>query len=105
MSWSAEQCRLLDALGYERFVVGTAGAVSGASVAAPAKVGSPTHAYAAAAPATTAALASGRLLEALRRAANGADPAALVDDLERLRRDPALKRALWPRLRALRRSH
>jgi hypothetical protein len=40
---------------------------------------------------------------ALRRAAGGGDVSALVDDLERLRRDPAAKRALWPRLRALRR--
>jgi uncharacterized membrane protein YccC len=45
----------------------------------------------------------GLLLEALRRAAGGRDIGELVADLERLRREPALKRALWPRLRALRR--
>ena len=45
----------------------------------------------------------GVLLEALRRAAGGRDVADLVADIERLRREPALKRALWPRLRALRR--
>lgn len=45
----------------------------------------------------------GALLEALRHAAGGRDVADLVADLERLRREPALKRALWPRLRALRR--
>jgi hypothetical protein len=44
-------------------------------------------------------------MEALRRAAGGADVAALAGDLEKLRQQPALKRALWPRLRALRRSH
>jgi len=30
---------------------------------------------------------------------------ALVLDLDKLRREPALKRALWPRLRALRKGH
>jgi hypothetical protein len=43
------------------------------------------------------------LLAALSRAAGGRDLGALALDLERLRREPALKRALWPRLRALRR--
>jgi hypothetical protein len=45
------------------------------------------------------------LHSALRRAAGGADLASLSVDLARLRREPALKRALWPRLRALRRAN
>jgi hypothetical protein len=45
------------------------------------------------------------LAAALARAAGGRDLSALALDLERLRLEPALKRALWPRLRALRREH
>lgn len=100
MNWSTEQRRVLGLLGHDLMVQGrpwpaSAGARSeGASVVA----------AAAQVPAVSAAQAS-RLLEALRRAAGGADVATLVGDVEQLRRQPALKRALWPRLRALRRSH
>jgi hypothetical protein len=45
------------------------------------------------------------LLAAIARAAGGRDLAALALDLEGLRRQPALKRALWPQLRRLRRGH
>ena len=114
MNWSAEQRRLLHALGHELMVHGTvwpAPAIASSTAPArtpastPAKTSSPASesnppGRAAAAPAQTA-----RLLEALRRAANGAEVAALAGDLDQLRREPALKRALWPRLRALRRSH
>jgi len=51
------------------------------------------------------AAAGSRLSEALQRAAAGRDVSALVNDLDALRRDPLKKRALWPRLRALRRTH
>jgi hypothetical protein len=44
------------------------------------------------------------LRQALRRAAGDRDIDGLVEDIERLRREPALKRALWSRLRTLRRS-
>ena len=112
MNLSVEQRRLLQALGHDLMahgIVWPAAAPAAApmpiraSAAAPGRVApaAPAHdAPRAAAPVPTA-----RLLEALRRAANGADVAALAGDLERLRREPALKRALWPRLRALRRSH
>ena len=46
-----------------------------------------------------------RLSEALQRAAAGRDVSGLVGDIDALRRDPLKKRALWPRLRALRRTH
>ena len=47
----------------------------------------------------------GPLLRALRRAAGDRDLAGLaLPPWERLRADPALKRALWPRLRAFRRA-
>jgi hypothetical protein len=45
------------------------------------------------------------LAAAIARAANGRDQSALALDLDKLRREPALKRALWPRLRALRKQH
>ncbi len=44
------------------------------------------------------------LRQALRRAAGNRDIEGLVEDLERLRREPSLKRALWAKLRTLRRS-
>ena len=109
MNWSAEQQRLLQALGHDLMVHGTQWPVVGAAVVGAAVVGaasaamSPARSIAAEA-APTRADAS-RLQEALRRAAGGNDISALVDDIEELRNQPALKRALWPRLRALRRSH
>lgn len=45
-----------------------------------------------------------RLLAALRRAAGNADVTNVLPDLDALRRDPLLKRALWPKLRALRKA-
>ena len=45
------------------------------------------------------------LMQALRRAAGGRELAGLaLPPLDRLRGDAAAKRALWPRLRALRRG-
>jgi hypothetical protein len=99
MSWSAHQRRLLDALGYELLVPGRVG--TPAPVAA---VGKPAaHEAPAAAPRAPRQAAS-PLQEALRRAAGGSDPMPWVSDLEKLRGDPAGKRALWPRLRALRKG-
>lgn len=99
MNWSAEQRRLLDALGYEVLAHGRA---APAPPQRAESAGRPAPAPAAPSPRSGGDIPA-RLLEALRRAANGADPGALVDDLDALRRDPLLKRALWPRLRALRR--
>ena len=78
MNWSAEQQRLLRALGHDLLVHGMAAASTD------------TH---------------HKLMDAISRAAGGSDVSALIGDIGRLRREPALKRALWPRLRALRRSH
>ena len=119
MNWSVEQRRLLQGLGHDLMVHGRIW-LTPAPVAAPARVPAPAPVRASAAasnraaPAVrereapalaTAPVSTVRLLEALRRAAGGTDVAALAGDLEKLRREPALKRALWPRLRALRRSH
>jgi len=82
MNWSVEQRRLLDAMGYELFVCAPA---------------ADEHPRTTPMPVTTV----DRLFQALARAAGGADLSALDVDLDALRRDPARKRVLWPRLRAL----
>ena len=94
MNWSAEQQRLLGELGHDLMVHGTQWPV----VAGAARVG-------AAPTVSVSSRAHDKLVEALRRAAGGKDVTGLVQDIETLRNQPALKRALWPRLRALRRSH
>ena len=98
MSWSAEQLRLLRAMGHEPMILASAGAAFGRDEPVPRVEES--RPKAAPAPVNTGALAS-----AIARAANGRDLSALALDLDKLRREPALKRALWPRLRALRREH
>ena len=94
MSWNAEQLRWLRALGHEPMLLASA------MPPAPAMRVESTPA-----PAPVKAMASGTsaLAAALARAAGGRDLAALALDLDGLRRDPASKRALWPKLRALRR--
>ena len=82
MSWSAEQQRLLGEMGYQLMVRVIPGDRAGAAT---------DEAYP-------------HLRMALRRAAGDQEIAGLIADFERLRREPALKRALWPTLRALRRS-
>jgi hypothetical protein len=103
MNWSAEQLRLLRALGHEPMRLATPADFQPAPVGAafsrdPGVPGEEKPSRQNAAP-------TGLLLAALSRAAGGRDLGALALDLERLRREPALKRALWPRLRALRREH
>lgn len=97
MNWSGEQQRMLGAMGFQLLVRVPAGAAMFASHP-PASL--PVEAPL---PAVLTAEFPG-LRRALQRAAGEHDIARLVDDLARLRREPALKRALWPRLRALRRS-
>ena len=86
-AWSAEQRRLLAALGVPLMVRATA--------AAPARQVADD---AIADPAFAALFAS------LQRAAGGRNIAQLVLDLRRVRESGAAKRALWPALRALRRG-
>ena len=92
--WSAEQRSWLQALGHEVLALATPAGVPGESPAADLpRVGDD-------APVPP-------LLRALQRAAGGAD-ARTVSDLivhfDALRISPAAKRALWPRLRALRKA-
>ena len=89
-TWTPEQRHLLDAMGY------TLMQRSGPREAMP--TGST------ATPAAGAAGSSDRLRDALLRASAGRDISGLVADIDSLRRDPKQKRALWPQLRALRRS-
>lgn len=102
MAWSADQQRMLSAMGYALYVQSSAipGAQLQPNVMAvsvlPASAGEPSLLKAA---------DHERLRLALRLAAGGADVSRLVLDIDALRRDPQLKRALWPRLRALRRPH
>ena len=93
MSWNPQQQAMLSAMGYTLYR--QAGAAP------------PVHDGGAVEPARAAPLAAGspdRLLQALVRAAGGRDLAALpLPPLDQLRASAAAKRALWPRLRALRR--
>lgn len=109
MNWSAEQQRQLGAMGYQLMVRVAAGTAPLASEVA-GRAGANVDATAdGAGAAKGAAVGSDSRLAALQRAVDRAagdiDASELVEDLERLRREPALKRALWPKLRALRRSH
>jgi hypothetical protein len=117
--WSNEQKRCLTALGYTLYrPAATAGLV--ATEAASLSLGANTRAEAGvvaqlvgASVGTTDGTTA--LLRALMRAAN-LDPAMIGDaqawlathgilPLALLRNDPVAKRALWPRLRTLRREH
>jgi hypothetical protein len=100
MIWSAEQQRLLGAMGFQLMSRVTPGELPGARVSEPAAV--PTVATHAGTGSNAASFPE--LRQALRRAAGDRDIDGLVEDIERLRREPALKRALWSRLRILRRS-
>jgi hypothetical protein len=100
MSWSAEQQRLLGAMGYQLMIRVSPGETTAAR--SPAAALHP--ALVVAASPELAAARFPQLQMALRRAAGNRDIEGLVEDLERLRREPALKRALWTTLRTLRRS-
>jgi len=87
-SWSAEQQRLLAALGVPLFVRAAAPAATAQVAQAVAKAGDDFPA----------------LRAALERAAGGRNLAQLLLDLPRIRASGAAKRALWPTLRALRKA-
>ena len=85
MSWNPAQRAMLSAMGYTLY--------------------RPVGAPAAAAQADPGPPPEGRLLKALRRAARRDDLSGLpLPPWEQLRSDAAAKRALWLRLRALRRT-
>jgi len=90
--WSNEQQRLLRAMGYVLYA--RAGEPASMPLATP-------MASSAEIPTTEFS----RLLRSLQLAAMGRDVSALIADLAKLRGNAGAKRALWPKLRALRRSH
>ncbi|HEY0659793.1 MAG TPA: hypothetical protein VGD21_00500 [Lysobacter sp.] len=96
--WSAEQREWLQALGHEAMVLAPMSALSAAGV---------TGRVADSDVAPPAPWPDGPLLRALARAAGrratDAELARLLPDPATLRGNAAAKRALWPRLRALRR--
>ena len=100
MNWTAEQQRLLGAMGYELM----ARVAPGSPARQPPRPG-PVADTVDALETSAVAASFPELERALRRAAGDRDVSELVIDLARLRREPALKRAIWPTLRALRRSH
>lgn len=109
MNWSIGQQAMLEAMGLQVMVRAPVGAPVAPVTALPDRPAP--AAPSAMATLSPAAPAGGRdpgdhaaLARALLRAAGGHDLAGLADDLARLSREPALKRALWPRLRTLRRS-
>jgi hypothetical protein len=93
---------MLRALGHEPFMRAPVGIPAGAAASRD-QVSEEVPSRLTAAPALGADTSA--LLAAIARAAGGRDLAALALDLEGLRRQPALKRALWPQLRRLRRGH
>lgn len=97
--WDAQQREWLQALGYEVMVPVAAQPERVEALEAPPPV------PAAMAPRPAEAVHDDPLARALARAARCEGPARLAGlqlDLAALRRDPGAKRALWPRLRALR---
>jgi hypothetical protein len=91
VTWSPQQQAMLAAMGYTLY------RLAGQE---PAAADLPAKAVAI----RPTAAATEPLLQALQRAAGGRDLAALALSLPDLRASAAAKRALWPRLRALRRS-
>lgn len=121
MNWSPLQHEALEAMGFAVYRMPGAEAVSRTDATPPARSADASNTAPVSRPAmprpvapprpgTDAGAGVDRLRAALSRAAGGVDPAALSaligegDAAARLRGDPAAKRALWPRLRALRRA-
>ncbi len=102
LSWSPQQREALEAMGLPVY------RMAGATAPAAARTDASTAAPAAMRGESAAASTLDPLMLALLRAAGlGRDAAPLTGDWpapQTLRRDPQAKRALWPRLRALRRS-
>ena len=90
--WSAEQQRLLQAMGYVLYTQTSASP----TIPVPQVVANAVEAS------TTE---FSRLLRSLQLAAMGRDVSPLIADVAALRGDARAKRALWPKLRALRRPH
>lgn len=115
--WSAEQTQWLQAMGHQVWTLAAADTPvaeakptiqEAASLSKPAMPERAERPRQAAAPRASAPAAQDRLMQAILRAANRATGdvavSALLPDPSKLRGDAAAKRALWPRLRRLRRA-
>lgn len=102
MPWSDEQREWLRALGHDVLMPAPAGGMAGE----PERPASPARAPESRARAVPAAGVPMPLLQALARAAGRGEADAeflqALPDLATLRGNPAARRALWPRLRSLR---
>jgi hypothetical protein len=99
-SWSPQQREALEAMGLPVYRMAGASAPPAVPADAPAAKRGESNAAA-------ASTLDPLMLALLRAAGLGRDAAPLAGDWpapQTLRRDPQAKRALWPRLRALRRS-
>jgi len=106
LPWSSEQREWLQALGHEVLALAPAGSEVRTEGERPAIAEAAAKSRAVAGAAARPAPAASPLLRALARAAGRSEDDAelmkTVPDLSVLRGNPAARRALWPRLRALR---
>ena len=103
--WTPQQREWLQAMGHDVLVLAGTEAMAMAELAAPPS-GRPLPAATAPRSPTVAAAGDGPMLRAMQRAAGRRDLGDLpwLPDPATLRGDAAAKRALWPRLRTLRRK-
>ena len=106
LPWTSEQREWLQALGHDVLMLAPAGSETAAATEPQQRAQFPETPRAAASPATARPVPASPLLRALARAAGRSedDPefVATVPDPTVLRGNPSARRALWPRLRALR---
>ena len=106
LPWTSEQREWLQALGHDVLMLVPAGSDVRAEAERPSGSGAPAKARPAASLAAKPASSASPLLRALARAAGRSEDDSeflkIVPDVSALRGNPAARRALWPRLRALR---
>lgn len=106
LPWTGEQREWLQALGHDVMMLVPAGSDVRAETGRPSETNIAMKPRPAASPAATPSSTASPLLRALARAAGRSEDDAeflkTVPDVSVLRGNPAARRALWPRLRALR---
>jgi hypothetical protein len=106
LPWSREQLEWLQALGHDVLMLAPVGSEARAEADRPSSTGLPPKSRQNVGAAAKPASSASPLLRALARAAGRSEDDAeflqAVPDISVLRSNPAARRALWPRLRALR---
>jgi hypothetical protein len=106
LPWSREQLEWLEALGHDVLMLAPVGSDVRAERDRPSSAEMPANSRAGAGAAAKPASSASPLMRALARAAGRSEDDAeflkTVPDISVLRGNPAARRALWPRLRALR---